>query len=524
MDWNGNEPEWNNNSGSNLLANIKVSTISTSSRPSTTAWPKKSPGANILQLDGTVDSSETETEADVEPVKCRRCRRSYRTWQSFNNHIAMCVELLSSSSSTSSNNSNSSISNSSPEESEEELEMKMEVKQEIVPVVPLQPKLEPGINPVCLIDSTFLSNNSSVNNNCNNNNNNKDDGGNDNSILSSTNEFACRKPEVKARKRRPIKSNGSIRTPPRPLAVRPSLPVSHPIQLPESIHSGMQQVTLQAGPPPPPPPLFLELNPQFSIQQQQQQQQQIYIIPPQSLDQTFLPSTLGYASIPNLTTAPVMHYPIGAFPSIHPSMLSTGLTGLPGLGVVNVNFPTLTNRIVVLPQQHQLVSFNQHPPLPPPRPPPPPVIPVPPPPNIYRGNTGIIIPLPTPLPTPLPILQTFQSPPDAQEDREDATRVNTSVGAAFSALVESCLSPCSGIALPLIENEGKTADAKAEADNKPDKPVKEVIKPDEPDSVDAAEMINEDVVAPPLRCSSPQTEEDQRSFPKLMDGADLLIF
>ena len=432
------------------------------------------------------------------------------------------------------------------EESDEEPEIKKEVKQEIIPVVGVQPKLEPGIDPGPVINSAFFNNNNNNsnnnNNNSNNNYNNDKDNSNNNNILSSTDDSNCRKPEVKARKRRPIKSNGPIRIPPRPLAVRPPLPVSYPIPPPETIHSGMPQVTLQAAP----PPLFLELNPQFSIQQQQHQQ--IYIIPPPALDQTFLPSTLGYASVPSLTTAPVMQYHLGAFSSIHPSMVPTGLTGLPGLGVVNVNVPTLTNRIVVLPpqQQQQLLSFNQSPsippsppppppPPPPPRPPPSSAILTPPPSNIYSGNTGIIIPLPA-----LPALQPL---PGASEGGGATARVSASSGAALSALVESCCLSTSAIVLPPAKNTGKIThesddkpDEPTEAVNKPDEPAAEVNQPDEPteavnkpdepgETVAGAQMVtDEELAPPPLRCSSPQIRADhQPPSPELMDGANLLV-
>lgn len=124
LDWNGNEAEWSSSSSSSasssLVASIKVSPLSkTAVDMGNAPWRRTRP-PNILQLDGAADSSETDTDqpgahndniklassikveknADEEPVKCRRCRRSYRTWQSFNKHTEICVELLSSGSSS----------------------------------------------------------------------------------------------------------------------------------------------------------------------------------------------------------------------------------------------------------------------------------------------------------------------------------------------------------------------------------------------------------------------------------------
>ena len=119
LDWNGNEAQWKRSSRE-LVASIKVSPLSHSmNMTAVEASPWRKTASNILQLDGANDSSETETEREFsvkieaqvndEPVKCQRCRRSYRTWQSFNKHTEICVELLSSDSSTNEEDSDSEV-------------------------------------------------------------------------------------------------------------------------------------------------------------------------------------------------------------------------------------------------------------------------------------------------------------------------------------------------------------------------------------------------------------------------------
>ena len=105
LDLNGNETDWNRGS-SNVIASIKVSSLAGNVSVIDSNHWKRSTCNQILQFDGAADSSENEVNEELtgkscernddEPVKCRRCRRSYKTLQSFEKHKNMCVELLSS--------------------------------------------------------------------------------------------------------------------------------------------------------------------------------------------------------------------------------------------------------------------------------------------------------------------------------------------------------------------------------------------------------------------------------------------
>ena len=374
------------------MANIKVSSLPPAGLSSVNngTWTRRrrrqNKSSNILQLDGAADSSETDSErvlpiikqeplsavSGEEPVKCHRCRRSYRTLQSFNKHAETCVELLSSSSSS-----------GSEEESEEENIAPVQVKQEPMdpesadphpdafqlkqelttpePATTMEPDLT-AVEPiqVPIVNSSSLAPPATP-------------------VVPSTaaNTAPAKAPSVqRVRQRRQIRPNVSG-IPPRPLAARtannpppPRQEVRFTVPAPSTMPTF--QVTLQS---PPPPVIYLtrpELNPCGFISQPTLAPAQPHFIimqPPmeQFTTQAQLTApTLSLASQP--APSPMVQY-LGAVPSHLLSALGI-------LGVTNYvsNMPTLVqsqpmqipwessvpNRIVVLnPQQPQLLSFNQ---------------------------------------------------------------------------------------------------------------------------------------------------------------------
>lgn len=395
LDWNGNESEWNSVNSNNLLASIKVSPLSHNDVlkkvNSDVPWHRKGSPGNILQLDGAADSSDTEPEKTVvvkqenmvveEPVKCRRCRRSYRTLQSFNKHVESCVEMLSSSS-------------DGEEESEED-------------IVPVKPKLEPvEHDPHISIPIQFQAKEEPmdhvteaevIQSQPENDPiqvpvvNSSSQGQKPIEPTKSMNQSVPSKPpgNVKPRyqKRRFRPVVNAI--PPRTLAIRqPHAPaptglqnVRFTVPAPSPIPASYQ-MALQS---PPPPVLYVtrpELNPTnsgvqcgFISQPTLNVPQQHYIIMPPSMEQAFLQAN----SIPSLsssgltltqqTSSPVVQY-LGAIPSHMLSTLGimttnvgvTNYTTIPSLSTLlqnqHVQVPWETsNQIVILPQQ-SLVSFN----------------------------------------------------------------------------------------------------------------------------------------------------------------------
>lgn len=354
-------------------------------------WHRKGSPGNILQLDGAADSSDTESEiavvvkqenlVDEEPVKCRRCRRSYRTLQSFNKHVESCVEMLSSSS-------------EGDEESEEDI---IPVKPKLEPVEPephisipiqFQAKQEPmdHITEAEVIQSQP-----------------------DNDLIqvpvvnSSSQPQKSTEPPKSVSQPVPLKPQGNIKprcpkrrfrpvvntVPPRTLAIRQPLPsgptalqnVRFSVPAPSPIPASYQ-MALQS---PPPPVLYVtrpELNPSssgvqcgFISQSPLNVPQQHYIIMPPSMEQTFVQA--NSCSIPTLSssgltltqhTSPMVQY-LGALP---PHMLSALGIMTTSMGVTNYTIPSLStllqnqhvqvpwdtsNQIVILPQQ-PLLSFN----------------------------------------------------------------------------------------------------------------------------------------------------------------------
>ena len=354
------------------------------------SWRRKSSSGNILQLDGAADSSDTEPEKPVvvklekmsedEPVKCRRCRRSYRTLQSFNKHVESCVEMLSSS--------------GSDDESEAEI-IPVQPKKEPVEPDPIsipiefQPKGEPMdvgevIQPQPENDPIQVP------------------------IVNSSSQAKCAEPTepfptkqtsvhqptpskaaaVKSRnQRRRFRPNIST-IPPRNIAIRQTIPtqgVRFTVPAASPVPASYQ-VTLQS--PPPPPVLYVtrpELNSNnsttlqcgFLSQSPLAVPQQHYIIMPPSIDQTFVQANCGVPTLSSsgltLTqhaSSPMVQY-LGAVPSNLLSALGIMTTNM---GVANYTVPSIStmlqsqslqvpwdppvsNQIVILPQQ-PLLSFN----------------------------------------------------------------------------------------------------------------------------------------------------------------------
>lgn len=354
------------------------------------SWRRKSSSGNILQLDGAADSSDTEPEKTVvvklermnedEPVKCRRCRRSYRTLQSFNKHVESCVELLSSSS-------------GSEDESEEEI-VALQPKKEPVDPIPIPIEFHPKEEPMDVGEIIEPQ---------------PENGPIQVPIVNSSSQAQCAeptepfpkpasvhqqtpskpppaKPRTQRRRFRPNINaipprNIAIRQPPTTQGVRFTVPAASPVP-------ASYQVTLQS--PPPPPVLYVtrpELNSNnstlqcgFLSQSPLAVPQQHYIIMPPSIDQTatFVPANCGVPTLSSsgltLTqhaSSPMVQY-LGAVPS---NLLSAlGIMTTTNMGVTNYTVPSfstllqsqplqvpwespVSNQIVILPQQ-PLLSFN----------------------------------------------------------------------------------------------------------------------------------------------------------------------
>lgn len=407
LDWNGNEAEWNSASSSgngSLLASIKVSPLSSNaslkSVDTDTRWRKgNNKPKNILQLDGAADSSETEsennrvespfkveTDIDEAPVKCRRCRRSYRTWQSFNKHTAICVEMLSSSSSGGASEEESGEENAicllQPKtEPIDENDLAESTPAQLPPSVIDQLKQEPIDAPettrvepiqVPIVNSSSpsaqnaipLATSSNV----------------DDSKLSEQKTPPKEVATPKTRRRRlQVKPNliGTTRT----LAARQqSQPSTSEIRFTVQNPSPTYQVTLQS-PPPPPPILYVNSNGYLTqaVAPVTQQQQHFFIMPSPSLEQSFTQNHCGIQTLsvaqPTVTSNnnnTMVQY-LGSIPA---NLLSAlGIVTTTGLGMTNYSsVPTLqlqnqplqvpwetsiANQIVVLPQQQQhILSFH----------------------------------------------------------------------------------------------------------------------------------------------------------------------
>lgn len=509
MDWNGNEAEWNSSGGGagggGLVANIKVSSLSPGG-PEAPNWRRSKRQTtkpdSILQLDGAADSSETDSErvasvkqewpagSGEEPVKCRRCRRSYRTLQSFNKHAETCVELLSSGS-------------SSEEESEEDLIVPVQVKQEPIdpndptlPEVPVtfQLKQEPLDTPepptetaamepdpiqVPIVNSSSYAPVAAVP-----------------SIVATAPKVS---PAQKARQRRQIKPNVSALTP-RPLAARtannpPPAPPQQPQQtvrftLPTPSTVPTFQVTLQ----PPPPPLLYVTRPElntvgFISQPTLGPAQPQFIIMQPPMDQF---TTQAQLSGPTLSlsgqpsSSPVVQY-LGAVPSHLLSSLGI-------LGVTNYvsSMPTLlqtqpmqipwessvSSQIVVLNPQQPLLSFNP-PTIPAAEPAKPPlklIKPAEPPAPPTEPARAAEPAAPEPQPAavavePLPAKEP-EAVPAAVEEIQSAKLPESDAAAAFAALVESCCETDKGADAEMTEEPSSVRSDSSMSDHqKPPKPT-----------------------------------------------------
>ena len=411
LDWNGNEAEWNSASSSSgngsLLASIKVSPLSSTaslkSVDTDTHWRKgnNNKPKNILQLDGAADSSETEsennravspfkveTDIDEAPVKCRRCRRSYRTWQSFNKHTAICVEMLSSSSSGGASEEESGEENAvcllQPKtEPIDENDLPESTPVQLPPSILAQPKQEPVdasdttlVEPiqVPIVNSSSPSAQTAT------------------PLATSLNVDHSKVSEQKTppkavattpktrQRRPPVRPNlsGTSRT----LAARQqSQPPTSEIRFTVQNPSPTYQVTLQS-PPPPPPILYVNSNgylTQAVAPPVTQQQQHFIIMPSPSLDQSFTQNHCGIQTlsvaqptVTNNNNNTMVQY-LGSIPA---NLLSAlGIVTTTGLGMTNyTSVPTLqlqsqplqvpwetsiANQIVVLPQpQQHILSFH----------------------------------------------------------------------------------------------------------------------------------------------------------------------
>lgn len=400
MDWNGNEAE-----------TTSVDDIE---------WRRKKK-TSILQLDGAADSSETDTERIIqpiklepsigtgeEPVKCRRCRRSYRTLQSFNKHSETCVELLSSSSGGSDDESEEENVAPSVQIKLEPMELdnpascSIQIKQE--PVEILEAEVEP-------IQVPIVNSSSRVSHQ-----------------LPST-PVVTTKP-TKIRQRRSIRPNLNGAAP-RPLAARTANPGIQQ-DVPQQPAPASFQLTFQPQPPPPPqqPVLYVtrpELNPCGFFSQPAQlapAQQHFIIMPPPSGAQ---PTIQQFAPAQQPGSSPMVQY-LGAIPSNLLSSLGIfGLTTNYTLSPMPTIMQTLPwepsvpnqQQIVVLNNPHQppLISFNPPayhvPTVEPTVKPPQPAVAV------------ILPPVPKEPEVPTPVVHKEVAP------------LKESVGAAFDALVQS---------------------------------------------------------------------------------------
>ena len=439
LDWNDNEAEWGSRSSS-LVASIKVSSISeplsVNSMDSVHWVTRRSTPSNIVQLDGAADSSESDCEkvavqlkveplTDNEPVKCRRCRRSYRTWQSFNKHAETCIELLSSSSSAAEEGSD----------------------DEIAPAV-VQPKQEPqemllqqSAGETCPIQVPIV--NSSSHNTC----------GQVSSNCGAAKSAASKDTPVRSIKRRQRRK--AQPTPAtsyrRPLAAR-LISVAPSSQLPvEAVTRQLStyQLTLHAAPQAAPQtPLLYVTRPEVNgFVSPNAPQQQIYIIP-QSLEQTFASTatmansltpafnssalaSFAPSTLQTPTPTPLLQYFAGSdFMSAlgYMNLTSVANIGMPALPTLptllqgQIHMPweaSVGGQIVYLPQQQLLFNPASAP-----------VLPV--------AETNFI-----PLETARQSCDPVQVPPlvkcGGQEDSAPTpAKANQSAAAAFAALVESC--------------------------------------------------------------------------------------
>lgn len=392
LDWNGNEAQWNNVASNNLVASIKVSPLSPALKTISTEvpWCRNNSSGNILQLDGAADSSDTEPEKSVvvkleklseeEPVKCRRCRRSYRTLTSFNKHIESCVEMLSSSS-------------GSEDESEEDIIPVQLKKEPVEPVetnpvtipILLQPKEEPmdvvQVNEQLQVDPVQVPVVNSSSHTKSSTGSTKFAPNKSAPIQPKPNKIV--KPRTPKRRFRPNVNaipprTLAIRQPNPPQNVRFTVPAASPIP-------PAYQVTLQS---PPPPPLLYVTRPELNSSNSTLQcgflsqstvtvPQQHYIIMPPSIDQTFVQANCGVSTLSSSgltltqhSSSPMVQY-LGAVPSNLLSALGIMTTNM---GVTNYTVPSIStllqgqslqvpweppvsNQIVILPQQ-PLLSFN----------------------------------------------------------------------------------------------------------------------------------------------------------------------
>lgn len=491
LDWNGNDAEWNGSGG--LVANIKVSPFSTAECANKSVEPrsdwqknkkKKSDKGNILQLDGAGDSSETDSEQTSpiklerdaaegeEPVKCKRCRRSYRTIQSFNKHAETCVELLSSSSS------------GSEDESEEENIAPLQVKQEpmeLDPVLPppmgsFQLKQEPADTPEPSEQEQLEPIQVPI-------------------VNSSSRLQAVAPPPVvtpkvssvhKARQRRQVRPNLNG-IPPRPLAARTANP-SQEIRLavPTTTTMPTFQVTLQ---PPPPPVLYVtrpEFNPCGFISQPTlaPPQQHIIIMPPPTVESFGQPqlsaSTVNLTSQPS--ASPMVQY-LGAVPSNLLSALGIfGVTNyVPSMPTLQlhsqpVQLPwvesAVPNQIVILNPQQPVIPFNAS------------CVPAQPTEAVERPAPCAVAPQPS-VTTVDPVHVQQPEPTLADKTLPSQTAQSTeSAGAAFAALVESCCNdnrqvcspePAKSVTEVTVEKSAEAtvaeSDASSVSDVRPPKPT-----------------------------------------------------
>lgn len=458
IDWNGNE-EWEDS------GNIETSAKGMHPSRAKSADERWKTG-NIPQLDGAADSTDTESDRMVspikqelssgeEPVKCPRCRRSYRTLQSFNKHAETCVQLLSDS--------------SSDDESEEDIIL-VQPKQEPMDVVdqpdyaptptptPFHPKQEP-VEPADSTDqpsSTDLIQVPIVNSSSSQQQLKLAGPSNEiKSVPTKQQQQLVKKIGVSKNRvpRRQFKSNVNIAQ--RTLAARGVVQdVRIAVPSPSPLPAASYQVTLQS---PPPPVLYVtrpDLNSttlQCSFLAQPPPQQHIIIMPP-GIDQPFVQASVGIPTLstPTLTLAQSASGPVVQYLSTVPSglMPTLGIVTATNLGVTNYAVSTLqlqsrplqapwestvSNQIVILPQQ-SVLSFN------------PPVV--------------TVDSSPAPVATVQAQSVTVTANPTTTEAKAsvknpDPPKANESAADAFAALVQSCCDTSRENSAPAKESESK---------------------------------------------------------------------